>query len=165
MDYREIVEKWRPASTRVLNHSQSKGLLSACGIGQPRTKQEPATGVELRIAIEQDPGFGHILVFSYGKMAMDIWEDVSYRIIPISPKDARIIIREPKASRLLDGYSIFQAPNSHIIEQMLLNISDLIVQVPEIEKMDLNPVFAYKQEIVIIGASIEFNDLIGASVF
>jgi acyl-CoA synthetase (NDP forming) len=165
MDYREIVEKWRPTSTRVLNHSQSKRLLNECGIGQPRTKQEPASGVELRIAIEQDPGFGHVLVFSYGKMAMDIWEDVSYRILPLSPKDARIIITEPKASLLLEGYSLFQAPNRNLIEKMLLNISDLIVQVPEIEKMDLDPVFAYKQEIVIIGASIEFNDLIAEAVF
>ena len=165
MDYREVVEKWRPASTRVLNHSQSKGLLNECRIGSPRTKQDPATGVELRIAVEQDPGFGHILVFSYGKMAMDIWNDVSYRILPISSKDARAIIREPEASLLLNGYSLFQAPDAALIEQFLMDISDLIVQVPEIEKMDLNPVFAYEKEIVIIGASIEFNDLIGASVF
>lgn len=165
MDYREAVEKWRPASTRVLNHSQSKSLLNECRIGTPRTKQDPVTGVELRIAVEQDPGFGHILVFSYGKMAMDIWNDVSYRILPISSKDARAIIREPQASLLLNGYSSFQAPDPTLIEKFLMDISDLIVQVPEIEKMDLNPVFAYKKEIVIIGASIEFNDLIGASVF
>lgn len=165
MDYREIVNKWRPASTRILNNSQSKALLNECKIGNPRTKQAPATGIELRIAIEQDPGFGHILVFSYGKMAMDIWNDVTYRIIPISPKDARLMIREPKGSLLLGGYSLFEPPSTSLIEKTLLDISNLVVQVPEIETMDLNPVFAYRQELVIIGASIEFNDLIGASVF
>ena len=114
-------------------------------------------GVELRILLEQHPLFGATVSFGYGRMAMEIWEDVSYRIVPLTAKDARLMIREPKGCRLLQGYGALEVPDVSLIEQALMKVSELALDVPEIQVMELDPVYAYRDSLVILDARVELQ--------
>ena len=114
----------------------------------------PRPGVEMTVAVERDDLFGPVLSFGFGRMAIDIWDDVAYRILPITDKDARLIIREPKASALLQGYGALEAPNVALLERLLLRVSDLVENTPEVLEMELDPVYSYRDEIVVAGARI-----------
>jgi len=117
-------------------------------------KRVPRPGVEMTVVVEWDDLFGPVLSFGFGRMAIDIWDDVAYRILPITDKDARLIIREPKASTLLQGYGALEAPNVALLERLLLQVSDLVEKAPELLEMELDPVYSYRDEIVVAGACI-----------
>ena len=114
-------------------------------------------GVELRIVLEQHPLFGATGSFGYGRMAVEVWEDVSYRIVPLTAKDARLMIREPKGCRLLQGYGALEVPDVSLIEQALVKVSELALDVPEIQVMELDPVYAYRDGLVILDARVELQ--------
>lgn len=113
--------------------------------------------VELRIAVEQHPLFGPVVSFSYGRMALEVWEDVSYRAIPLVAKDARLIIREPKGKRLLQGFGALEAPDASLIEQTLLKVSELVANVPELHELELAPVYAYRDSVAVVDARVELR--------
>ena len=117
-------------------------------------KRVSRPGVEITVAVERDDLFGPVLSFGFGRMAMDIWDDIAYRIVPLTEKDARLMLKEPKASTLLQGYGILEAPKVSLVEQLLLKVSDLVENTTEIWEMDLDPVYSYRDEIVVAGARI-----------
>ena len=114
-------------------------------------------GVELRVTVEQDTLFGPVLSFSFGHMAAEVLEDVTYRVMPITQKDARLMVREPKAHRLLQGYRALEAPDVSHIEQMLLKLSDLVEHTPEVWVVELEPVYAYRNDLVVADARVELR--------
>lgn len=122
-------------------------------------KRAPRPGVELMVAVEQDPLFGPVLAFGFGKMAVDVWEDVAYRIVPLYEKDARLMIREPKAQRLLQGYGNLEAPQASLVEEMLLRASRLVEDNPEIWRLELSPAYAYRDQVVVMDATVELREL------
>ena len=117
----------------------------------------PPPGVEVMVRLHQDPLFGHVLSFGYGKMAVEVWEDVAYRIVPLTGKDAKLMIREPKGSRLLQGYGALPAPRVSLLEEMLLRVSGLVHENPEIENLELFPVYAYREQVLVAEARVELK--------
>jgi acetyltransferase len=153
MSIAKLLKQWRVNGDTPLTQAQAGQLLQEIGISLNPSTRRP--GIELRIALEQDPIFGPVIAFSYGRMAMDIWDDVSYRIVPLTPRDARLIVGEPKAaSRLLKGYRSAKAPDAARIEQAVLRLSELAQANPEIAEIDLDPVLALPDGLVAKGARI-----------
>ena len=118
----------------------------------------PLPGVEVIVRLHQDLLFGPVLSFGYGKMAVEVWEDVAYRIVPLNGKDARLMIREPKGSRLLQGYGALPVPGASLLEEMLLKVSGLVHENPEIESLELFPVYAYREQVLVSEARIELKE-------
>ena len=114
----------------------------------------PPSGIEIMVAVFRDPLFGSVLSFGYGKMAVEVWEDVAYRIAPLTEKDCRLIIREPKGSSLLNGYGTLPAPRSTVLEKTLLSVSDFVDSNPNVESLCLSPCFAYRDEVIVVEASM-----------
>ncbi|MBI2172091.1 MAG: acetate--CoA ligase family protein [Chloroflexi bacterium] len=153
MSIAELLKQWRVNGGTPLTQAQASQLLQQIDIPLNPSTRRP--GIELRIALEQDPIFGPVIAFSYGRMAMDVWEDVAYRIVPLTPKDARLIVGEPKAaSRLLGGYGSAKAPDAARIAQAILKLSELAQANPEIAEIDLDPVLALPDGLVAKGARI-----------
>ena len=117
-------------------------------------KRVSRPGVEIAVAVERDDLFGPVLSFGFGRMAMDVWDDVAYRIVPLTEKDARLMLKEPKASTLLEGYGTLEAPEVSLVEKLLLQVSDLVENTAEVWEIDLDPVYSYDDEIVVAGARI-----------
>ena len=97
-------------------------------------------GHEVLIGMVQDPNFGPLVAFGLGGVYVELLQDVSFRIHPITDVDASEMIREVKSFKLLEGYR--NAPHGDVaaLEEALLRVSGLISVVPELVEMDLNPV-------------------------
>jgi len=113
---------------------------------------EPIT--ELIIGMTTDQQFGPALMFGIGGILVEILEDVSFRIAPITEYDAKEMIHEIKGFPILDGYRGKPKADLDAIVDTLLKISDLVVKQEDINEMDLNPVFIYEKGIICVDARI-----------
>jgi len=111
-------------------------------------------GVEIIIGMSQDAQFGPVLMFGLGGIFVEILKDVSFRIVPLTKRDAREMIKEIKGYPLLEGYRGGEPVNIDYLEEMVLKVSDFVEQNPEIKELDLNPIFAYSDGAVAVDARI-----------
>jgi acetyl coenzyme A synthetase (ADP forming)-like protein len=99
-------------------------------------------GVEVMVGMTRDPLFGPLLAFGLGGIHVEILGDVQFRITPLTDRDANQMVREIKGYRLLQGYRGHPAADVGAIEEVLLRLSRLVEEIPEISELDLNPIFA-----------------------
>lgn len=111
-------------------------------------------GVEVIIGMTTDPQFGPVLMFGLGGILVEVLKDVSFRIIPLTKKDARDMIKEIKGYPLLEGYRGQEAVDISFLEELIVKVSEFIERNPEIKELDLNPIFAYKDGAVAVDARI-----------
>jgi len=99
-------------------------------------------GVEVMVGMTHDRLFGPLIAFGLGGIHVEILGDVRFRITPLTDRDAQQMVREIKGYRLLQGYRGHPAADVEAIEEVLLRLSRLVEDIPEISEVDLNPVFA-----------------------
>jgi len=121
-------------------------------ISVQKMADEPIT--ELIIGMTTDPQFGPALMFGIGGILVELLEDVSFRIAPITEYDAKEMIHEIKGFPILDGYRGKPKADIDAIVDILMKISDFVVKHDEINEMDLNPVFIYEKGINCVDARI-----------
>jgi acetyl coenzyme A synthetase (ADP forming)-like protein len=101
-----------------------------------------AGGVEVMMGMTQDPLFGPLIAFGLGGIHVEILADVSFRITPLTDRDAAEMVRAIRGYQLLQGYRGHPPADVEAIQELLLRLSRLVEEVPEIREIDLNPVFA-----------------------
>lgn len=111
-------------------------------------------GVEVIVGMSTDPQFGPVLMFGLGGVWVEVLKDVAFRLIPISPKDAREMISEIKGFPLLQGYRGHEPVDIAALEEVLLDVSQMVEMTPTIKELDINPLFAYKQGAVAVDARL-----------
>jgi len=121
-------------------------------ISVQKMADEPIT--ELIIGMTTDPQFGPALMFGIGGILVELLEDVSFRIAPITEYDAKEMITENKAYSILDGYRGKPKADIEAIVEVLMKISKLVTEHEEINEMDLNPVFIYEKGLICVDARI-----------
>ena len=99
-------------------------------------------GVELMAGITGDPVFGPLLGFGLGGIHVEILGDVQFRITPLTDRDARAMVRGIRGYRLLQGYRGHPPADCDAVEQVLLRLSRMVEEIPEIAELDLNPLVA-----------------------
>ncbi len=111
-------------------------------------------GVEVIIGMSKDAQFGPVLMFGLGGILVEVLKDVSFRIVPLSRRDAAEMLREIKGYPLLEGYRGQEAVDIPYLEELLLKVSDFVEKNPEIRELDLNPVFAYSDGAIAVDARV-----------
>ena len=111
-------------------------------------------GTEIIMGMIKDANFGPIVMFGLGGVLVEVLEDVAFRIVPIGKADAVEMTNELKGKRLLEGYRGQAPANVHILQEMLLRLSDFVNATPGIEEIDMNPVFAYQDGATVVDARI-----------
>ena len=109
------------------------------------------SGIEAIIGVARDPGFGPVIMFGLGGVFVEVLRDVSFRILPITEKDATEMIEDIRSSDILKGYR-GKAVDLDSLKQLLLKISRLVVENPEISELDLNPLILYPDGYVTVDA-------------
>jgi acyl-CoA synthetase (NDP forming) len=99
-------------------------------------------GVEVMAGVTQDPLFGPLVAFGLGGIHVEVLADVGFRVAPLTDRDAAEMVRGIRGFRLLEGYRGHPAADVEAIEEVLLRLSRLAEEVPEIGEIDLNPIFA-----------------------
>jgi acyl-CoA synthetase (NDP forming) len=117
-------------------------------------QQMARPGVEVIIGMTKDPQFGPVLMFGLGGVLVEVLKDVAFRIVPLTPRDARQMIREIKGFPILEGFRGQEPADLEALEGILLRLSSFVEEHPEIEEMDLNPIFAYGDGAVAVDARI-----------
>ncbi|HEY7823497.1 MAG TPA: acetate--CoA ligase family protein, partial [Acidimicrobiia bacterium] len=97
-------------------------------------------GHEVLIGMAQDPNFGPMVVFGLGGVYVELLKDVAFRLQPITDVDAHEMVRDTQSYRLLEGYRNSPKGDVEALEEALRRVSALIVAVPELMEMDMNPV-------------------------
>lgn len=109
-------------------------------------------GVEIIAGVNQDPQFGPVIMFGMGGIWVEILKDVSFRIIPIEPRDARDMMSEIKGRPLIEGYRGNPPLDKDKIVQLLCSLSQMVMDYPLFQEVDLNPVLAYPDGIMVVDA-------------
>jgi len=99
-------------------------------------------GLELMIGVAEDPLFGPLIGFGLGGIHVEILADVSFRVTPLTDQDAEEMIRGIRGYRLLEGYRGHPPADVPAIQEVLLRVSRMVEDIPEIRELDLNPIFA-----------------------
>lgn len=109
---------------------------------------------EVIVGMTTDPQFGPALMFGIGGILVELMKDVSFRIAPITRFDATEMIKEIKGYPLLDGFRGKPKVNIEKLVDMLMAVSKFVLDYPEVDQMDLNPVFVYEDGVLAVDARI-----------
>jgi acetyl coenzyme A synthetase (ADP forming)-like protein len=101
-----------------------------------------AGGVETMVGVTDDPLFGPLVAFGLGGIHVEVLGDVQFRVAPLTDRDADELIRGIRGLPLLQGYRGHPAADMDALRELLLRVSRLAMDVPEIAELDLNPVMA-----------------------
>lgn len=105
--------------------------------------QERVTNaVETIIGMNHDPAFGPLIMFGLGGIFVEVMKDVTFKIHPVTPYDAKEMIESIKGYPLLNGFRGAPAVDFECLEETILRLSQLVTDFPEIDSFDVNPFFA-----------------------
>ena len=96
---------------------------------------------EVIIGGKKDPTFGQTIAFGLGGIFVEVFEDVSFRVVPISKEDATEMIQEIKGYKILKGYRGKKLADINALIDILLKTSKMLEENEEIKELDINPVF------------------------
>ncbi len=108
-----------------------------------------AQGQECIIGMIRDGQFGPVVMFGLGGIFVEVLKDVSFRVAPLADEDVDEMIQEIKGYRLLTGIRGEKPKDINAIKDIIAKLSQIAVENPEINEIDLNPVIVHEK-----GASI-----------
>jgi acyl-CoA synthetase (NDP forming) len=110
-------------------------------------------GLEAIVGVSRDPAFGPVLMFGLGGVFVEVLKDVSFKILPVTEADIEEMIKELRGYKLLQGHR-GEAVDIPALKELLLKVSDMVMENPEISELDLNPVFLYPKGAMAVDARI-----------
>jgi len=115
--------------------------------------QKMIKGEKIIMGAKTDSVFGPIVLFGLGGIYVEILKDISFRLAPITKTEAKEMILEIKGYNILKGARGNQGVKIDELEQILMNLSNLIVK-EDIKEIDLNPVIANSKQTIAVDAKI-----------
>jgi acyl-CoA synthetase (NDP forming) len=138
-----------------------RDIMASCTTKFPNAKIEGVavqnmarTGVEVIVGMTKDPQFGPVIMFGMGGIWVELLKDITFRITPLTQKDAHDMITQIKSFPLLNGFRGTEPVDLKVLEDILMKVSAFVENNPQIKEMDLNPVFAYKDGAIVVDARI-----------
>jgi acetyl coenzyme A synthetase (ADP forming)-like protein len=105
-------------------------------------------GQEVIIGAVTDGSFGKLVAFGLGGVLVEVLKDITFRLAPATKEDALSMLDGIQAHEMLKGVRGSDPANRDAIADIIVNVSQLITDFPEISEMDLNPVFATKSDAI-----------------
>jgi acyl-CoA synthetase (NDP forming) len=99
-------------------------------------------GVEVLVGVVQEPVFGPLVVFGLGGVATEVLGDQAARLTPLTDADADNLIHSVHAAPLLFGHRGTAPVDTAALADVLLRVSRLASDLPEVAELDLNPFIA-----------------------
>lgn len=111
-------------------------------------------GKEVIIGAKRDPSFGPVILFGLGGIYVEVLRETSLRVAPINRSEAEEMISELKGSAILKGVRGEPPRDMEALIEALLRLSQLMVEFPEIEGLDINPLIALEKGAIAVDARI-----------
>ena len=111
-------------------------------------------GREVIIGAKAEEGLGHLVMFGIGGIYVEILKDVVFKIAPVTKVEGREMLSSLKMTPLLKGVRGEKGVDEEGIIEIIQRLSQLVVDLPVIQEMDLNPVLAYEDGVFAVDARI-----------
>lgn len=111
-------------------------------------------GHEVILGLKQDPDFGPVLLFGMGGVLTELIKDRAIGLPPLNRLLARRMLEETKIFKLLQGYRKEPPANIELLEEILMRLSQLAVDFPEINELDINPLLLIGKDAWAVDARI-----------
>ncbi len=113
-----------------------------------------ASGAELLAGVVQDPVFGPLVAFGPGGVFAELIGEATFRIAPLTDRDAEELVYGGKAGRLVRGFRGAPAADGAALADLLLRLARLGEDIPAVAELDLNPVLALPDRCVAVDARV-----------
>jgi acyl-CoA synthetase (NDP forming) len=115
-------------------------------------------GKEVILGAKRDPSFGPVVLFGLGGIYVEVFKETSLRVAPINRSEAEEMISELKTSNILKGVRGERPLDIEGLVENLLRLSQLMMDFPEIEGLDINPVKVLEKGAIAVDARIVLSD-------
>jgi acetate---CoA ligase (ADP-forming) len=115
-------------------------------------------GAELLAGVVQDPVFGPLVAFGPGGILAELIGEAQFRLAPLTDLDAEELVGTGKAGRLVAGFRGAPPADEDALVDLLLRLSLLAVDLPEVVELDLNPVLALREGCLAVDARVRVAD-------
>jgi acetyltransferase len=102
-------------------------------------------GQELILGGRQDPNFGPVVLIGLGGIFVEVFEEVALRVVPITHKEAYEMIDELRGAPILKGARGHKPSDISAVVEVLLRLSQLLIDFPEIRELDINPLRLFQE--------------------
>ena len=109
---------------------------------------------ELILGSKRDRDFGPVILFGMGGIMAEVLKDRSIAFPPLNRLLARSLMKKTKVYRLLEGYRNHPPANLTLLEEILIRLSQLVTDFPEIEELDINPLAVTKNDFCGVDARV-----------
>lgn len=118
-------------------------------------------GQETIIGMDRDAQFGPALLFGFGGLHVQVFEDTTFRVAPVSEQEARRMTEEIETAPLLRGARDNDAVDIDALVETIQRISQLVTDFPAIEELDINPLVVLPDGVcaVDLGVTVDTNKL------
>lgn len=100
-------------------------------------------GVETLVGATFDPAFGHLIAFGLGGVFAELMKDVVFRVNPLTDRDTRSMVEGIRGFPMLQGARGGEPVDLDALCDVLLRVSQLVADFPQIRELDINPFFAH----------------------
>jgi len=135
-------------------HENVKAKVPGAVIEGILVQEMAPSSTEVIVGAIKDPTFGPTIMFGLGGIFVEILRDVSFRLVPIERVDAEEMIGEIKAYKILEGARGMPKADKEALIEILLKTSEMLIDIPEIKELDLNPIMVYEKGAKIVDARV-----------
>jgi acetyl coenzyme A synthetase (ADP forming)-like protein len=145
VDVKTAVDVEKNYETILANAKKYKSDAKIEGI---QVQQMLLGGQEVIVGAVTDGSFGKLVAFGLGGVLVEVLKDITFRLAPATKQDALSMLDGIQAHEMLKGVRGSDPANRDAIADIIVNVSRLITDFPEIAEMDLNPVFATRRDAI-----------------
>ncbi|HSH89905.1 MAG TPA: acetate--CoA ligase family protein, partial [Ramlibacter sp.] len=127
--------------TIIANAKKYKADANVMGV---QVQQMIKGGTEVIVGAVTDNSFGKLVAFGLGGVLVEVLKDITFRLAPATNDDALSMLDGIQAAEMLKGVRGSDPVNREALAKLIVNVSQLVSDFPEISEMDLNPIFASK---------------------
>ena len=117
----------------------------------------PDHGVETIVGVTRDPQFGPLVMFGLGGIFVEVFEDVSFRVAPVSEREAREMTEEIDAAAMLRGARGRSPVDLDAVVETIGRLGQLAIEFPEVRELDVNPLLATSEGVTALDFRLAFD--------
>ena len=134
----DVADTYEDLITRARNYQPDATILGV----QVQEMVDLDAGVETIVGMNRDPQFGPLLMFGLGGIFVEVMEDTTFRVAPVSEPEAREMTREIQSAPLLRGARGRDPVDIDAVVDTIGRLSQLVTDFPAIVELDINPLVA-----------------------
>ncbi|MGK5632702.1 acetate--CoA ligase family protein, partial [Streptomyces sp. URMC 123] len=135
-------------------HQELTAALGPAEELRPVVQAMVARGVDTVVRAAIDPGAGAVLSFGLAGAPSELLGDTAHRLVPVTDRDAASLIRSLRTAPLLFGWRGARPVDTAALEELLLRVSRLVADHPEVVAVDLEPVVVAPRGLSVLDAAV-----------